>query len=245
VLVLEPRASRAASTLALLERLGARSVAARDLSGALALVGAPGACFATALVDAELDGASAAAGALAQAGLQVVLLVQLGAAPLVPGARVLARPLSALETRAALEAIDQAPASSRATPAPRRQLCVLVAEDNPINSTVARRLIERAGHLVTHVWNGHEAVEEVARTRFDLVLMDIQMPVLDGLEATRRIRAAEGRRRPQRIYAMTANAMRADELECLDAGMDGFLTKPVDSKRLMYLLDAISLAEVD
>jgi CheY-like chemotaxis protein len=165
----------------------------------------------------------------------------------VPGARVLARPLAASELRAALERRGQAQLAQRGatTPVPHRQLRVLVAEDNPINSTVARRLIERAGHLVTHVWNGLEAVTELTAEKFDLVLMDLQMPVLDGLEATRRIRSAEGDGRRHRIFAMTANAMRADELQCLDAGMDGFLTKPVDSRRLQHLLDTISRAEVD
>jgi len=163
----------------------------------------------------------------------------------VPGARVLARPLSAPETRAALEAREQEPQSERASAFAGRQLSVLIAEDNAINSTVARRLIERAGHVVTQAWNGQEALEEVGRARFDLVLMDLQMPVLDGLEATRLIRAAEGSGRRHRIFAMTANAMRADELQCLDAGMDGFLTKPVDSLRLRHLLESIARADAD
>ncbi len=124
---------------------------------------------------------------------------------------------------------------------PSRRLRVLLAEDNAVNAMLARRLVEREGHEVVHVWNGRAAVEAVQGGAFDLVLMDLQMPELDGLEATRQIRAGEcstGRRQP--IFAMTANAMRADETECFAAGMDGFVPKPVELARLRRALDSLA-----
>lgn len=92
-------------------------------------------------------------------------------------------------------------------PPPRSGLLVLLAEDNAINARLAIRLLEKLGHSVRHVTDGSQAVEAVMQTRFDAVLMDMQMPQLDGLEATRRIRAQEhGRRTP--VIALTANAMK-------------------------------------
>jgi signal transduction histidine kinase/CheY-like chemotaxis protein len=132
------------------------------------------------------------------------------------------------------------PAAAHPSPAkPSRELRVLVAEDNAINAMLAKRLIERAGHRATHVWNGRAAIDALQVETFDLVLMDIQMPELDGLEATRRIRADEAGRRHQWIVAMTANARRADETECLGAGMDGFLSKPIDLGALQRLFDTV------
>ena len=126
---------------------------------------------------------------------------------------------------------------------PARRLRVLLAGDNAINAMLARRLVEREGHDVVHVLNGRAAVEAVQASAFDVVLMDLQMPELDGLEATRLIRASEqGAGRHQPIFAMTANAMRADETECTAAGMDGFLSKPVDPARLRRVLDSFMAA---
>ncbi|HEV8396478.1 MAG TPA: ATP-binding protein [Vicinamibacterales bacterium] len=110
---------------------------------------------------------------------------------------------------------------------------VLLVEDNPTNQRVAMGLLTRRGHRVTVVANGREAVEASARQRVDVILMDLQMPVMSGLEATAAIRARErggGRRVP--IVAMTAHAMRGDRERCLDAGMDGYLSKPVDKDAL-------------
>ncbi len=113
------------------------------------------------------------------------------------------------------------------TTAPRR---VLVAADNPVNQKVVRRLLEKLGHVVEVVPNGSVAVSRVLAEPFDLVLMDCQMPVVDGLEATRVVRAAERQhpeRRRQTIVALTANALEGDRDRCLAAGMDGYLTKPI------------------
>jgi signal transduction histidine kinase/DNA-binding response OmpR family regulator len=105
---------------------------------------------------------------------------------------------------------------------------ILLADDNDINSLLATTLLEEAGYAVECAINGLEAVE-AARTRdFDLILMDVQMPQMDGLEATRRIRALEAPARDVPIVAMTANAMRQDHDACLAAGMNDFVSKPIE-----------------
>ncbi len=106
-------------------------------------------------------------------------------------------------------------------------LTVLIAEDNPINQRVAVSMLEQRGHQVVVVDNGLAAVEATAIQHFDAVLMDVQMPRLDGLEAVRRIRAREKNTGGAlRIVAMTAHAMPGDRARCLEAGMDGYLAKP-------------------
>jgi CheY-like chemotaxis protein len=120
---------------------------------------------------------------------------------------------------------------------------ILVAEDNPVNQVVAVRLLERRGHQVTLVANGREAVAAAERERFDLVLMDVQMPEMDGFEATAAIRQAEiatGRHLP--IFAMTARAMKGDEEHCRLAGMDGYLPKPIRSPDLDAIVDGCTPA---
>jgi len=118
-----------------------------------------------------------------------------------------------------------APASdaSLSTAGPMR---VLVAEDNLVNQRVARGMLETLGHEVQVVPNGLEAVEAARNGGVDLILMDVNMPVLDGLEATRRIRDAMGPERELPIIALTANAIEGDQQVCLDAGMDHYLPKP-------------------
>jgi CheY-like chemotaxis protein len=107
-------------------------------------------------------------------------------------------------------------------------LQILLVEDNLINQKLAARLLEKAGHVVTIAANGKEAVHQVAARQFDLVLMDVQMPEMDGLEATAVIRQSElGRERHLPIVALTAHAMVGDREKCLGAGMDGYVTKPV------------------
>jgi CheY-like chemotaxis protein len=109
-----------------------------------------------------------------------------------------------------------------------RPLAVLLAEDGPVNQLLVKRLLERAGHTVTVVDTGAQAVEAVERAHYDAVLMDIQMPEMDGFEATITIRAREmngGRRVP--VIALTAHAMEGDRERCLAAGMDGYISKPI------------------
>ena len=121
---------------------------------------------------------------------------------------------------------------------PSRRLNVLVVEDNRVNQTLARRVIEQRGHQVTLAENGREALEALERGRFDVVLMDVQMPVMNGLEATARIRAREhGGDRHQPIVAMTAHAMRGDRERCLEAGMDGYLVKPIQADEMIAALE--------
>ena len=112
---------------------------------------------------------------------------------------------------------------------------ILVAEDNAFNQLVIRKLITRCGATATVCSNGREAIEALMREPFDLVLMDVQMPELDGYEATRRIRATPALA-GQRIIAMTANAMVEDRRRCVEAGMDDFETKPIDPDRLYLTL---------
>ncbi len=107
------------------------------------------------------------------------------------------------------------------------RLRVLVAEDNPVNQIVAVRLVERLGHQVDMVANGLEAVEAVDNIGYDVVLMDVQMPQMDGLQATREIRKLPGDKARIAIIAMTANALKEDTEACREAGMDSYISKPV------------------
>jgi signal transduction histidine kinase/CheY-like chemotaxis protein/HPt (histidine-containing phosphotransfer) domain-containing protein len=127
------------------------------------------------------------------------------------------------------------PSSRKARPS--RKLRVLVAEDNLVNQKLAASLLERAGHVATVVRNGQEALTAMQKEEFDIVLMDVQMPVMGGFEATRLIRereASTGKRTP--IIAVTARAMKGDREACLAAGMDGYVPKPIQSKKLMELI---------
>jgi len=114
---------------------------------------------------------------------------------------------------------------------------VLAADDNAVNKKLITRLLEKAGYIADAVENGREAVESVTRVDYDAVLMDCQMPVMDGFEATRMIRAAEsGRGRHVPIIALTASAMESDRERCLAAGMDDYLTKPIKPAELAEVL---------
>jgi len=139
-----------------------------------------------------------------------------------------------------LGAAQQPPAPSRATAptATGRPLHVLLADDNAVNRKVASRLLEKQGHSVEIACNGSEALAAVARETFDLILMDVQMPVMNGYDATRVIRAAEradGRHIP--IVALTAHAMKGDREICLQAGMDDYLGKPIHLRELTAVLE--------
>ena len=119
-----------------------------------------------------------------------------------------------------------------------RGLHILLAEDNPINMLLIRELLRRRGHIVTEVTNGNAAVQAMMESRFDLLLTDIHMPGMDGIEAARAIRAAEARSGAARtpIVALTADVLESGKHSCLEAGMDGFLTKPVDPAELEEML---------
>jgi PAS domain S-box-containing protein len=121
---------------------------------------------------------------------------------------------------------------------PRRTMEILLAEDNPVNQKLAIRLLEKRGHRVIVAGNGREALDALEERSFDLVLMDVQMPEIDGLEATRRLRKREGDSvHRQAVVAMTALVMKGDHERCLAAGMDGYLSKPIRAQELDEMLN--------
>jgi PAS domain S-box-containing protein len=126
------------------------------------------------------------------------------------------------------------------------ELNVLVAEDNAVNQIVARKMLEKRGHRVTVVESGKAAIEAIRQSGYDLVLMDVQMPEMDGFEATRQIRAFEASTGslPVRIIATTAHAMQGDRERCLEAGMNDYLSKPIRQDELSSVLKAISARPV-
>ena len=124
---------------------------------------------------------------------------------------------------------------------PSRRLDVLLAEDNPVNQRLAVSLLQRRGHRVTTVGNGLEALAALERQQFDVVLMDVQMPEMGGLEATAAIRSREdGTDHHVPIIAMTAHALKGDRERCLEAGMDEYLTKPLDVKGLCDVVERVA-----
>jgi CheY-like chemotaxis protein len=135
----------------------------------------------------------------------------------------------------------QEAATSRFDPgmAARHPLRILLAEDNVVNQKLALRLLSQMGYRADLASNGIEAIESLERQAYDVVLMDVQMPEMDGLEATRRICARWGPGARPRIVAMTANAMQSDRDLCLAAGMDDYLTKPIRVERLVEALNIV------
>ena len=116
---------------------------------------------------------------------------------------------------------------------------ILLAEDNPVNQKLAVGVLKKNGHQIFVANNGREAVEALQENDFDLVLMDIQMPEMDGIEATHAIRASETGKSKIPIIAMTAHAMAADRLRCLEAGMDEYISKPYRAKELLSLIETL------
>jgi two-component system, sensor histidine kinase and response regulator len=114
----------------------------------------------------------------------------------------------------------------------------LVAEDNLVNQRLIARLLEKRGYRVAIAANGREALSALEKETYDLVLMDVQMPVMDGMEATTMIREKEKLSGAhQAVIALTAHAMKGDQERCLAAGMDAYLTKPIRSHELDELLE--------
>jgi len=119
-------------------------------------------------------------------------------------------------------------------------LHLLLAEDNRVNQVVASRMLEKMGHSIVVASNGNEALALLAKEKFDLVLMDIQMPEMDGLTATRKIREAEAQGQSRvPIIAVTAHAMASDRTRCIEAGMDGYVTKPLNVRGLNEAIAAV------
>ena len=154
-------------------------------------------------------------------------------APLSEALQIFPAELDQMQLPAALPPAEQAPASWR----------VLLAEDNVVNQRLTSRLLEKMGHVVTVAPHGQVALQLLAENEFDLVAMDMQMPVMDGLEATEKIRAREkktGLHLP--IVAMTANAFEEDRERCLRAGMDGYVAKPVTSEAIKMEITRVMAA---
>uniref|UniRef100_UPI00336AED35 histidine kinase n=1 Tax=Thermochaetoides thermophila TaxID=209285 RepID=UPI00336AED35 len=134
------------------------------------------------------------------------------------------------------------PGENRATPSladNTRSFEILLAEDNAVNQRLAVKILEKYHHVVTVVGNGEEAVEAVKRKKFDVILMDVQMPVMGGFEATAKIREYEASLpTPQRtpIIALTAHAMMGDREKCLEAQMDEYLSKPLQQANLIQTI---------
>ena len=203
-----------------------------------------------------MDGATLAA-RIREAGhtLPLVLFTSLGRREAADGpggalfAATLAKPLhqsQLFDTLVTLLGSD-ADAAARAAPtlakpkidvtlAQRHPLRILLAEDNVVNQKLALRLLQQMGYRADLASNGVEAIECITRQRYDVVLMDVQMPEMDGLEASRRITAKWQASERPRIVAMTANAMQGDREECLAAGMDDYVTKPI---RVDALVEAL------
>jgi CheY-like chemotaxis protein len=121
---------------------------------------------------------------------------------------------------------------------------ILVVDDSEVNREIAAGFLELFGHEYQMATNGQEAVDAVRETRFDAFLMDVEMPVLDGFEATRQIRLLTNGNASVPILAMTAHALSGIESKCRDAGMDGCLTKPIQPDWLQESLEEIARGEV-
>jgi CheY-like chemotaxis protein len=123
----------------------------------------------------------------------------------------------------------------------QQSMRVLLVEDHPVNQKLAVTLLERWGHIVAVADNGQIALDMLAQNQFDVILMDMMMPVMDGLQATRHIRASETGNLRTPIVAMTANAMESDRKRCMDAGMDDYISKPIKAQELQQILSRFAL----
>ena len=256
-LFVAPGARARATMAAALERLGCRPLLAADEAAALAAVGEAR----LALIAHPMGGGSGLALAArlraARPGLATILCCAAADAapdaPLgnlpdalpgdMPGPPVLLKPVLPARLRQALLAVlapPPAPTTAQALPAPSGPShAVLLVEDNETNQMVIRSILDAAGYQVDVAADGARAVVAARRAQYAAILMDVQMPVMDGLEATRQIRAVAGPNRHTRIIGLTAAAGAAYEAQCREAGMDEYLTKPV---RRGVLLERLRLA---
>jgi two-component system sensor histidine kinase/response regulator len=155
----------------------------------------------------------------------------------IAGAQETGRALGRVLTRHSLYDTNGGASKPQVPAAPAKGRRALVAEDNPVNQLLAVKLLEREGWSVTTVWNGAEAVALVARERFDVILMDCQMPVMDGYDATEWIRKSDKGGHDTPIIAMTATAMQGDRERCLAVGMDDYVSKPIVVAELRQALE--------
>jgi CheY-like chemotaxis protein len=245
-----------------LRRLGAESVCVNSAAEALTLMNAERGArpFEVALIDHQMpdcDGAELGRRINTDALLKSTRLVlltssgqksdvtrfeELGFAGFLLKPVVLRELATCLETVLSAKAEDwhsrtQSIVTQRTVPFGEKKRKILLAEDNLVNEKVATHTLRRLGYEVHAVGNGREAVAAWQNGRYDLILMDCQMPVLDGYEATREIRSLEAGRGHIPIVALTAHAMKDDDAKCKAAGMDHHLTKPLDRERLQACLD--------
>ncbi|MDE3153756.1 MAG: response regulator [Acidobacteriota bacterium] len=267
VLIVDDNATSRGVLAETLAAVGLTPIVAEDGQTAIALATEANEAwrpFAVSLVDARMAGmdgfetARRLRGGPAQAGAVIMLLAQSHGPEDVPRCRdagvasYLFKPVRdselvntiAVMLGAPLVAVPDplaaAPAPAFSAPAPAG-LQILLAEDNPVNQTLAVHLLEGEGHHVAVAGNGRQAVDLVAARSFDLVLMDLQMPEMSGLEATAAIRAREretGGHVP--IVALTAHAMKGDRERCLAAGMDEYLSKPIMPEQLMATIQRVA-----
>ncbi len=258
VLVVDDNAANRQLLTDMLGGWGMRPVAVADGRAALAASAeaeADGDPIRLALLDGrmpEMDGFSVAEALRGQPGAAPTVMMLTSAGSRGDAARCreigirayLLKPVAQSELLGAMMAALGAPQGQGGAPRPlitrhslreaRRSLSVLLAEDNPVNRTLATRLLTKLGHRVVAAETGAAAVERAAAGTYDVILMDVQMPELDGFEATARIRrmeAGSGRRTP--IIAMTARAMAGDREKCLAAGMDAYVSKPIQTPALV------------
>ncbi|MBI5251033.1 MAG: response regulator [Desulfomonile tiedjei] len=164
-------------------------------------------------------------------------------------AAYLLKPVRQSELLFTISRVLNAPQESQARPSlitrhsireSRRRLSILLAEDNAVNQLLATKMLERMGHAVTTAGNGIAALDSLEKTNFDLVLMDVQMPEMDGLQATKILRDREkktGGHFP--VIAMTAYAMKGDKERCLESGMDGYISKPITAQELYETIEHV------
>jgi CheY-like chemotaxis protein len=141
-----------------------------------------------------------------------------------------------------IEEKDKDAEKENPNPETKRELKILLAEDHPINQKVAQMHLKKLGHTVETADNGKIALEMYTKNAYDLIFMDIQMPEMDGIESTRRIREFEseiGEKNPITIIALTANAMKGDKEECINAGMNEYMSKPFKPAELKRVLSEI------
>jgi two-component system sensor histidine kinase/response regulator len=256
-LVLDPHPIAGQALAEGLEAIGLHCTVAADLDAARAAIARMEACPALLAVSTQtpgLDepGAYEALGALAPAAgvIAVALAPQLDDQRLarhLGASTCIARPVPPQTLQWAVREALGLPRSPGTAPTvgahtlePRRTLSILLVEDNPVNQRVAEKMLVARGHTVRVAGNGREALTVLERWRPHVVLMDVQMPVMSGFEATAAIRARETRgtaRLP--IIAMTAHAMEGDRERCLAAGMDAYVTKPVSAATLIEAVEGL------
>jgi CheY-like chemotaxis protein len=235
---------------------GAQSFGWQDADGAQVVV-----LDLSAATQAEIDLASQIMKVDAEARPALVMLMPAGQVDAAERCRklgvtqTLIKPVKVSELRRAIRAalspesqptVEQADHAALVRSMPARPVRILVADDSPVNQEVARGLLELRGHHVTTANDGREAAELFAAGEFDLVLMDIEMPELDGLGGTRLIRQIEaergGRRTP--VIALSAHALKGYSEECQSAGMDGYIAKPIRPDELFQAVETAAEASV-